>query len=89
MPGVVVQALAVPEQRTLRIGFTCSRKVGNAVARNRARRRLKEAARLLLPPALAGWDIVLIGRPATVDRPFDALRTDLAAALSRLGVTAA
>jgi ribonuclease P protein component len=86
MPGVVVQALAVPEQRTLRIGFTCSRKVGNAVARNRARRRLKEAARLALPPALSGWDLVLIGRPATVDRPFDALRADLAAALSRLGV---
>jgi ribonuclease P protein component len=86
MPGVVVQALAVPDQPRARLGFTCSRKVGNAVARNRARRRLREAARRVLPPALAGWDLVLIGRPATVERPFPALVEDLSAAIRRLGV---
>lgn len=86
MPGVVVQALAVPGQNSLRLGFTCSRKVGNAVARNRARRRLREAARAVLPPSLAGWDLVLIGRPATVERPFAALREDLAQAIRRLGI---
>jgi ribonuclease P protein component len=86
MPGVVVQALSVPDQPCVRLGFTCSRKVGNAVARNRARRRLREAARKVLPPALQGWDLVLIGRPATVDRPFPALLDDLSAAMRRLGV---
>jgi ribonuclease P protein component len=86
MPGVVVQALAVPGQAGIRLGFTCSRKVGNAVARNRARRRLREAARAALAGVTGGWDLVLVGRPATVDRPFAALREDLAQALRRLGV---
>lgn len=86
MPGVVVQALAVPDQPGVRLGFTCSRKVGNAVARNRARRRLREAARAVLPPGLAGWDLVLIGRPATVERRFADLVSDLSAAVKRLGV---
>jgi ribonuclease P protein component len=87
MPGVVVQALAVPGRDGVRLGFTCSRKVGNAVARNRARRRLREAARAVLPREAAGWDLVLVGRPATVVRPFALLRQDLAEAMRRLGVT--
>lgn len=67
------------------LGFTCSRKVGNAVARNRARRRLREAARKLLPRAgRAGTDYVLIGRKAALDCPFDALERDLERALDRL-----
>lgn len=86
MPGVVVQALAVPGRPGIRLGLTCSRKVGNAVARNRARRRLREAARAVLGGAEGGWDLVLVGRPATVDRPFAALRDDLAQAVRRLGI---
>ena len=70
----------------LRVGFTCSKKVGNAVARNRAKRRMREAARAVLPQlGKPGWDYVLIGRKdQTADRPFDLLKADLARALERL-----
>jgi ribonuclease P protein component len=67
------------------LGFTCSKKVGNAVARNRAKRRLREAARHVVPVhGLAGWDYVLVGRHgATAERAWDALLDDLRHALHR------
>ncbi|KIN70647.1 Ribonuclease P protein component [Sulfitobacter noctilucae] len=70
----------------IRTGFTCSKKVGNAVARNRAKRRLREIARLALPQlGLPGHDYVLIGRKgATADLPFAQLQADFTAALSVL-----
>ncbi|MEQ9576004.1 MAG: ribonuclease P protein component, partial [Rhodospirillales bacterium] len=62
------------------------RKVGNAVVRNRARRRLKAAAEQVLPDgAKAGHDYVLIGRQGTLDRAFPALIGDLRTALERVG----
>ncbi|GHE02089.1 ribonuclease P [Defluviimonas sp. 20V17] len=70
----------------IRVGYTCSKKIGNAVTRNRAKRRLRAAARQVLP-ALGrdGWDYVLVGRPgATVDRPFADLVADLQTALARV-----
>jgi ribonuclease P protein component len=71
----------------IRVGITASRKVGNAVVRNRVRRRLREAARFVLPAfAAPGRDYVLIGRASTLHRPFAALIDDLKAALRRLGV---
>lgn len=74
------------EAAGIRVGYTCSKKVGNAVARNHARRRLREAARAVLPNAgHDGWDYVLIGRPEiTAARPFEALKDDLAQALARV-----
>lgn len=84
MPGLVLQALARTDGAPARLGFTVTKKVGNAVIRNRARRRLREAARLVLREApLAGLDLVLIGREGTLTRPFAALQEDLRAALRR------
>lgn len=70
----------------VRLGLTCSRKVGNAVARNRAKRRLREAARIVLPfDGRPGWDYVLIGRrEVTATRKFAELVADLRRALLRL-----
>lgn len=90
MPGLVLQVRA-REKATrggpfeARLGFTTSRKVGNAVARNRARRRLRAAAREIMPScARAGFDYVLIGRKATLERPWQALLGDLKAALGKV-----
>ena len=89
--GLVLQARPrgpgeAADPAAVRLGFTCSRKVGNAVERNRARRRLKAAAAEVLPGlARPGWDYVLIGRPAaTAARPFDRLKADLVWALARV-----
>lgn len=92
-PGVVVQALA-QERPGLRVGFTVTKKVGNAVVRNRARRRLREAARIALREGVrevpgGGWDLVLIGRDATPTREFTKLLGDLRGALDQAGVRGA
>jgi ribonuclease P protein component len=88
--GLVLQALARDDAGPVRVGFTVTKKVGNAVVRNRARRRLKEAARLLLRGQdLAGLDLVLIGRDATGKRPFADLIGDVRRALGKTGVALA
>lgn len=70
----------------LRVGFTASAKVGGAVVRNRAKRRMRAAAQALLPLlGREGHDYVLIARTATVSRPFAALLEDLTKALGALG----
>jgi ribonuclease P protein component len=85
--GVVLQALARGDDGPVRLGFTVTKKVGNAVVRNRTRRRLKEAARLVLQDQkLQGTDLVLIGRDSTRRRDFKTLQTDIKRALDRTGV---
>ncbi len=70
----------------IRIGYTCSKKLGNAVARNRAKRRLREIARAVLRKSgRPGWDYVLVGRPqATATRDFAQMLADLDRALAQI-----
>jgi len=85
--GLVLQAMLREDVSPARIGFTVTKKVGNAVVRNRTRRRLKEAARLLLRQrSVTGVDLVVIGRDATRSRPFGDLMNDLDRALTKAGV---
>ncbi len=84
-PGLVLQARPRDQGCDIRVGFTASRRVGGAVQRNRAKRRLRAAAAAVLPGAAApGCDYVLIARRATLDRPYAALVQDLTGALKRL-----
>jgi ribonuclease P protein component len=92
-PGLILQVCphdadngAPQKTAELRVGFTVSRKVGGAVVRNRARRRLRQAAeRVMADQAADGRDYVLIGRRTTIERPFEDLVADLETALARLG----
>jgi len=67
-----------------RVGFTVTRKIGNAVTRNRMKRRFRALAREVIPiHGYAGSDHVMIGRAAGIEREFSALRHDLVKALER------
>ena len=74
--GLVLQASPNNNSQDIRVGYTASRRVGNAVRRNHARRRLRAAVREVMPfHAARGYDYVVIARAATVARPFSALRS--------------
>ena len=87
-PGLVLQVMRRTrndDAEPLRVGFTVTKKVGKAVVRNRARRRLRAAAAAVLPDhGRRGRDMVLIGRRETARRPFAALVGDLETALRHL-----
>jgi len=83
--GFVLQARCRDDAGAVRIGFTVSRQVGNAVERNRVRRRLREMVRLAATGTLhAGHDYVLVGRRAALNRPFGEMMRDLALAARRV-----
>lgn len=80
--GLMLEVCATPAEKqgaaSFRVGFTASKKVGNSVARNRAKRRLRALAAEILPDlAHEGTDYVLIAKTATLSRPFEDLRQDL------------
>ena len=89
--AVVVQMLdRADADPAIRAGFTATRRVGGAVVRNRAKRRLREVARQLLPElGRPGCDYVFIARQGTVDRPWARLLDDVKTALIRLAATRA
>ena len=89
----VIQAsrAADPERATLRVGNTVTKKIGNAVERNRIKRRLRAAVRIwattadaAVSSAARGRDMVLVARRAALVAPFDALVADLDRAAARV-----
>ena len=85
MPGFVLQVRARDDDSDAkRFGVTVTKKIGNAVVRNRMKRRFRALAREFLPTAgIAGADHVLIGRAGGVERDFSLLREELASALAK------
>ena len=80
----VLQARRRDDEGPPRVGFTVSKKVGNAVERNRVRRRLREIVRLSPLPLLKGHDYVLVGRRAALNQPFARMAQDFEGALHRV-----
>ncbi len=95
-PGLVLQAVRQSDEAasdgsgdvigdSVGVGFTATKKLGNAVVRNRAKRRLRAAAEAVLPDqGRAGYNYVLIGRQGTLQRPFQNLLEDLELALQMI-----
>ncbi|HYD19703.1 MAG TPA: ribonuclease P protein component [Patescibacteria group bacterium] len=85
----IMQLLKTDDGSPFRLGLTASRKVGNAVIRNRAKRRLRELVRLQLKlRALAGFDLVIVAKTAAANHDFTAMNTDFETGLRALKVLA-
>ena len=89
-PSFVIQTKKSADKDSApHVGFTVTKKVGNAVIRNRVRRRLKEAAREIIPlKASQGWEYVLIGRYACLNIAYERIKSDLKWALKKLDAEA-
>lgn len=87
MPGFLLQARnRRDDDPAIRVGFTASKKTGNAVTRNRAKRRMRALARsVMAAEGQSGWDYVLVARPGdTVRRTFAEMEAELSRALARV-----
>ncbi|TDU00652.1 ribonuclease P protein component [Azorhizobium sp. AG788] len=85
VPSFLLQGRDRHDEAEPRLGFTVTKKNGNAVVRNRMRRRLREAARLVMPQlGRSGFDYVLVARGPCLDAPFQTLVRDMERAVSRL-----
>jgi ribonuclease P protein component len=74
------------DRETTRFGLSTGRRLGGAVVRNRVRRRIREALRVMAPSFQPGWDVLIIARPAIVEADHDALVGALQRTLVRGGV---
>lgn len=86
MPGFVLLARdRADSDDAIRLGYTVTKKVGNAVVRNRMKRRMRELARALVPAGgRTGHDYVMIGREGGIERDFASLRAELVKALAKV-----
>ncbi|WP_298815734.1 ribonuclease P protein component [Chloroflexus sp.] len=79
--------VAAGRRNLVRCGFIVGRRIGGAVQRNRARRRVREAVRLLIPSLATGYDLVFVIRsPEVIDAPFSQLQADIVALLQQAGL---
>lgn len=86
---VAVGVLHRDDEEQSRFAFVAGRRVGKAVRRNRARRRMREAVRSMMGDICAGADIVLAARPETVETDFRQLRQAIRRALEAEGLLTA
>ncbi|MBA2315202.1 MAG: ribonuclease P protein component [Chloroflexi bacterium] len=84
-PLLIVRVLRT-DLETTRFALSTGRRLGGAVVRNRLRRRLREVLRSMAPSLQAGWDVLVIARPALVEADHDALVGAMHRLLGRAGV---
>jgi len=83
---IVLYALSMRDKSKSRFGFSVSKRIGGSVQRNRARRLIREAVRLLLPKVKDGWDVVIVARRSIVDAEFSDVLSRLERLLEKAGV---
>jgi len=88
-PALVLYCLRNKKVKQARVGITASKKIGNAVKRNRARRLLRESIRALYPQLKPGYDFVLVSRGRTPFANYQIVSSQLKSALEELGVLVA